>query len=80
MEWIDNNQDRLDDMILNRALERTRQEARREPRKQPEVPANQIAPLSYERFYDKDKMIKLSRSWIKVIFKQLFKEENMHSS
>jgi hypothetical protein len=33
MEWIDNNQERLDDMILNRTLEKTRQEARREPRK-----------------------------------------------
>ena len=33
-------------------------------------------PLSFDRFYEKEKLIKLSRSWIKIIFKELFKESN----
>ena len=41
---------------------------------------NQINALTYERFYDKEKMIKQSRNWIKVVFKELFKDENMESS
>jgi L-fucose mutarotase/ribose pyranase (RbsD/FucU family) len=29
MDWIDNNNDRLDELLMNRTLERTRQEAGR---------------------------------------------------
>lgn len=41
---------------------------------------NLIPTLSYERFYDDKKLIELSRNWIRVIFKELFKQENLKES
>jgi len=77
MDWIDNNTDRLDELLMNRTLERTRQEAGRgQIRNEPEVAGSQIQPLTYDRFYDKEKLIKLSRSWIVVVFKKLFKHDS----
>ena len=76
MDWIDNNQERLGEILVNRTMERTRTDVfRRQANSNvPQVGENQITPLPYELFHGKDKLIKLSRSWIKVVFKELFKE------
>ena len=81
MDWIDNNQDRIEEILVARTVERTRQERmRREMRSQPEVRENEVAPLIFERFHEKDRLIKLSRSWIKIVFKELFKDDNSQIS
>lgn len=76
MDWIDNNQNRLDEIMINRTLERTRNALVRDARVVPEVGQNEIVPLSFERFYEKDRLIKQSRVWIKMVFKELFKGEH----
>ena len=56
-------------------MERTRNEIFR-PQINNLVEKNElkIEPLSFDRFYDKEFMIKLSRNWIKIMFKELFKK------
>lgn len=74
MEWLDNNQDRLGDLLTARIMERTRPDInRREMRR--EVSQGDIGSLSFDSF--EEKIINLSKKWIKIIFKELFKKENM---
>ena len=48
MDWIDNHQDQIEEMIMTRTMERTRQEVfRREVRNVPMANDNQILSLSY---------------------------------
>ena len=76
IDWIDNNQEQLGEIIVNRTMERTRAEAYRRQTNSNlhQVGADQIVPLSYEHFHGKEKLIKQSRSWIKIVFKELFRE------
>ncbi len=79
MEWIDSNQERLEDLVVQRAIERSRGAPNRSiSRRSEEAPrlAGQTPELTYDKFYD-DKMLKLIKVWIKGIFKELFKAEKI---